>query len=110
MKPGSIVVGRSSLGRATVAARAHASASTLGEPDVLDRAQRHLQEARPELAERVRVAGAQEAVVALAARAGCAELARAQRVLDLARERRARADQSVTSGPSIRCSIGLISG
>ena len=61
------------------------------ELDVLDLAERHLQEARAQRAERVGVAGAQEAVVALAG-APRGEVARAERVLDLARERGARGD------------------
>ena len=68
---------RAQLARAApVAARrcvrlAHATASTAASSHVLDLAERHLQEARAELREGLRVAGAEEAVVALAARAGC---------------------------------------
>ena len=58
--------------------------------DVLDLAERQLQEARAERAERLGVAGAQEAVVALAVACGLPSAARAERVLDLPRERARR--------------------
>ena len=110
MNPGSIVVGRSSSGLAPVAALTHLRHRLdLAELDVLDRAQRHLQEARAQLAERLHVAGAQEPVVALALARGF----RSARVLSACSTWRASAAPEVTSvtcGPSIRWSIGLISG
>ena len=59
--------------------------------DLLDAAERQLQEARALRAEGVGVAGAEEAVAALAGRRR-GEPARAERVLDLTRERRAGGD------------------
>ena len=56
---------------------------------MLDLAERQLQEARAERAERLDVAGAQEAVVALAG-APRGQAAGAEHVLDLARERARR--------------------
>src|SRR5919199_5811829 len=63
-----------------------------GQGDALDLAERQLQEACAERAERVDVAGAQEAVIALAVGPRVAEVARAERVLHLAGERAARRD------------------
>ena len=55
--------------------------------DVLDGAERQLQEARAERAERLGVAGAEEAVLALAVALRVLEAAGAERVLDPAGER-----------------------
>ena len=76
--------------RPPLRSRRHAAACS-PQVDVLDRAERHLQEARAERGERVDVAGREERVVALAA-GRVAEPARAEDVLDLAGERRAGGD------------------
>ena len=89
-KPGSIVTGRSSsAARPPLRSRR----SVIGAPrpvglqrDVLDRAERELQEAGAGSAQRLRVAGRQEPVVALRARR-VAQPAAAEHVLDLPRDR-----------------------
>ena len=92
-KPGSIVDrpqlvrprGRRCAGRALMPAPPDARDA---EVDVLDLAQRHLQEAGAERAEALDVAGAEEAVVALAAASPALPSPRdAEHVLDLARDR-----------------------
>ncbi len=78
-------------GRSSAPRPAHA-ATFCRQLDVRDLAERHLQEARPELPERLDVSGALEPVVALAA-LRVQQPARGERSLDAARDAGARGDQ-----------------
>ena len=114
-KPGSIVSAAARPARAAAAALAALTARpgerrpAAGADDVLDLAERQLQEARAERAERLGVAGAEERVAALARPAG-AEPAAAEHVLDLARQRARRSVTISTPRPRKRWSIGRTSG